>query len=180
MNHDRKKQFDSAKRIVVKVGSGVLTAGHGLNIQAIQTISRQIGILSEKGIEFVLVSSGAIASGLKKVGLSKRPGDIPGRQAAAAIGQAGLILEYEKAFYNYNKKVAQILLTRDDLKNRKRYLNARNTLNKLDLTEAEKPAKAFQSEIRDKTVVMVSAATGKNIKNLKQEIARLLEQINEP
>ncbi len=131
MKHDRKKQFDSAKRIVVKVGSGVLTAGHGLNIKAIQTISRQIGILSEKGIEFVLVSSGAIASGLKKVSLSKRPGDMPGRQAAAAIGQAGLILEYEKAFYNYDKKVAQILLTRDDLKNRKRYLNARNTLNKL-------------------------------------------------
>ncbi|MBW1899879.1 MAG: glutamate 5-kinase, partial [Deltaproteobacteria bacterium] len=131
MKHDRKQQFDSAKRIVVKVGSGVLTAGHGLNIQAIQTISRQIGILSEKGIAFILVSSGAIASGLKKVGLSKRPGDMPGRQAAAAIGQAGLILEYEKAFYNYDKKVAQILLTRDDLKNRKRYLNARNTLNKL-------------------------------------------------
>jgi glutamate 5-kinase len=131
MKHDRKNHFDSAKRIVVKVGSGVLTAGHGLNIQAILTISRQIGMLSEKGIEFVLVSSGAIASGLKKVGLSKRPGDIPGRQAAAAIGQAGLILEYEKAFHNFDKKVAQILLTQDDLKNRKRYLNARNTLNKL-------------------------------------------------
>jgi glutamate 5-kinase len=131
MNQNRKKHFDSAKRIVVKVGSGVLTAGHGLNIQAIQTISGQIGMLSEKGIEFVLVSSGAIASGLKKVGLLKRPGDIPGRQAAAAIGQAGLILEYEKAFQKHDKKVAQILLTRDDLKNRKRYLNARNTLNKL-------------------------------------------------
>jgi len=131
MKHDRKKHFTSAKRIVVKVGSGVLTAGHGLNTQAILTISRQIGILSEKGIEFVLVSSGAIASGLKKVGLSKRPGDIPGRQAAAAIGQAGLILEYEKAFQKHDKKVAQILLTQDDLKNRKRYLNARNTLNKL-------------------------------------------------
>lgn len=131
MKHDRKKQFDSAKRIVVKVGSGVLTASHGLNIQAIQIISRQIDLLSQKGIECVLVSSGAIASGLKKVGLSKRPGDIPGRQAAAAIGQAGLILEYEKAFYNYDKKVAQILLTQEDLKNRKRYLNARNTLNTL-------------------------------------------------
>lgn len=75
-----------------------------------------------------MVSSGAMASGIKKIGLSKRPDEIPKRQAVAAVGQAGLIMEYEKAFARYNKKVAQILLTSDDLVNRKRYLNARNTL----------------------------------------------------
>jgi glutamate 5-kinase len=69
-----------------------------------------------------------MASGIKKIGLSKRPDEIPKRQAIAAVGQAGLIMEYEKSFARYNKKVAQILLTSDDLVNRKRYLNARNTL----------------------------------------------------
>jgi glutamate 5-kinase len=69
-----------------------------------------------------------MASGIRKVGLDKRPDEIPKRQAIAAVGQAGLIMEYEKAFARYHKKVAQILLTGDDLNNRKRYLNARNTL----------------------------------------------------
>lgn len=131
MKHDRTKYFHTAKRIVIKVGSGVLTADHGLNVNAIQIISKQISQLFEKGLEIVLVSSGSMAAGFKKIGLASRPTDIPGRQATAAVGQAGLILEYEKAFYHYNKKVAQILLTQDDLHNRTRYLNARNTLNTL-------------------------------------------------
>ncbi len=113
---------------MVKVGSNVLTEDHGLNITAIQSISRQICALIESGLEVILVSSGAMASGIKKVGLDKRPDEIPKRQAIAAVGQAGLIMEYEKAFARYHKKVAQILLTGDDLNNRKRYLNARNTL----------------------------------------------------
>jgi glutamate 5-kinase len=69
-----------------------------------------------------------MASGVKKVGLSKRPDEIPKRQAVAAVGQAGLIMEYEKAFARHKKKVAQILLTSEDLSSRRRYLNARNTL----------------------------------------------------
>ncbi len=128
MNDNKKAYFDNAKRIVVKIGSGVLTADNGLNVGVIKSVVRQISMLMDRNIEFVLVSSGAMASGVKKIGLVNRPTDIPGRQAVAAVGQAGLILEYEKVFEKYNKKVAQILLTQDDLSNRKRYLNARNTI----------------------------------------------------
>ncbi|MDL1967423.1 MAG: glutamate 5-kinase [Deltaproteobacteria bacterium] len=128
MNDKRKRCFKDAKRIVVKVGSGVLTEDNGLNLKAVRSISRQICQLADRGLEIILISSGAMASGIKKIGLSKRPDEIPKRQAVAAVGQAGLIMEYEKSFARYNKKVAQILLTSDDLVNRKRYLNARNTL----------------------------------------------------
>jgi glutamate 5-kinase len=128
MNQSRKNCFNSAKRVVVKVGSGVLTKDDGLNLRTIRSISKQICRLIEGGVEIVLVSSGAMASGVAKIGLTKRPDEIPKRQAIAAVGQAGLIMEYEKAFARYQKKVAQILLTSDGLSNRKRYLNARNTL----------------------------------------------------
>ncbi len=128
MNLSRKNCFKTAKRVVVKVGSGVLTKDDGLNLRTIRSISRQICHLIEGGVEVVLVSSGAMASGLAKIGLTKRPDEIPKRQAVAAVGQAGLIMEYEKAFARYKQKVAQILLTSDGLSNRKRYLNARNTL----------------------------------------------------
>ena len=128
MNDDRKSVFNNAKRIVVKVGSNVLTEDQGLNLKAIRSISRQICRLIDGGREVILVSSGAMASGVKKLGLDKRPDEIPKRQAVAAVGQAGLIMEYEKAFARDHKQVAQILLTGDDLNNRKRYLNARNAI----------------------------------------------------
>ncbi len=131
MIEDRERIFKGAKRIVVKVGSNVLTEDHGLNLTAIESVSHQICSLIEDGLEVILVSSGAMAAGVKKVGLDKRPDEIPKRQAVAAVGQARLILEYEKAFARYHQKVAQILLTGDDLNNRKRYLNARNTLRTL-------------------------------------------------
>ena len=129
--YDRKAYFAQAKRVVVKVGSSVLTEDQGLNLKAVKSISTQISHLITRGLDIILVSSGAMASGIKKIGLPRRPDEVPKRQAAAAVGQAGLINEYEKAFARYNKKVAQILLTSDDLNNRKRYLNARNTLNTL-------------------------------------------------
>jgi len=128
MANDRKTSFQRARRIIVKVGSGVLTRSAGLNTTAVRSISRQICNLIDQGKEVLLVTSGAMASGVKKVSLPKRPDELPQRQAAAAVGQAGLIMEYEKAFDRFGKKVAQILLTSDDLSNRKRYLNARNTL----------------------------------------------------
>jgi glutamate 5-kinase len=128
MKNNRKSIFNNAKRLVVKVGSNVLTEDHGLNLKAIRSISRQICRLIDSGLEVILISSGAMASGVKKIGLDKRPDEIPKRQAIAAVGQTGLIMEYEKAFARYHKKVAQILLTGDDLNNRRRYLNARNTL----------------------------------------------------
>ena len=128
MNHDMISTLNDSRRVVVKVGSNVLTQDQGLNVKAVRSISRQICRLIDGGCEVILVSSGAMASGVKKIGLPKRPDEIPKRQAVAAVGQAGLIMEYEKAFGRYDKKVAQILLTGDDLNDRKRYLNARNTL----------------------------------------------------
>ncbi len=129
-NHPR-HLFDTAKRVVIKVGSNVLTQDNGLNIEAIGAISSQISTLIDGGREVLLVSSGALAAGVKKLGLRRRPDAIPRRQAAAAVGQAGLILEYETAFERHGKQVAQVLLTGDGLTHRKRYLNARNTLHTL-------------------------------------------------
>jgi glutamate 5-kinase len=130
-NENRKKYFSSSRRIVVKVGSGVLTGNNELNIKAVQSISRQISDLVDQDREVILVSSGAMASGLKKIGLENRPDGIPQQQAVAAVGQTNMILEWEKEFKTHGKKVAQILLTSDDLTHRKRYLNARNTINTL-------------------------------------------------
>ncbi len=124
-------RLNKTKRVVVKVGSNVLTAQSSLNIEAIESISNQISNLIDGGLEVLLVSSGAMAAGLRKLGLGKRPDEIPKRQAISAVGQSGLINAWEKAFGRFDKKVAQILLTSEDLTNRKRYLNARNTLHTL-------------------------------------------------
>ena len=131
MSLPNNSDLEHLQRVVVKVGSNVLTSSNGLNIKIVNSITRQICRLLEKGLEVILVSSGAMAAGLKKVGLSQRPDLIASRQAIAAVGQAGLINEYEKSFSRYNIKVAQILLTSEDLDNRERYLNARNTINTL-------------------------------------------------
>lgn len=128
---DRTRWLGQVKRIVVKVGSNVLTREDGLNIDAIRTISREVCGLIDRKIEVIMVSSGAMASGLKKIGLAKRPDETPKRQAISAVGQAGLIMEWENAFDRYGLKVAQILLTSDGFSSRNRYLNARNTLNTL-------------------------------------------------
>ncbi len=121
-------RLKNAKRVVVKVGSNVLTAQNDLNTTVLESISRQICVLIDKGLEVLLVSSGAMAAGMRKMGLKQRPDEIPHRQAIAAVGQSGLMHAYEKAFGCCNKKVAQILLTSEDLNNRERYLNARNAL----------------------------------------------------
>ena len=128
---NRKTCFSAARRVVVKVGSNVLTKGHGLNLPVMYSLSGQISELMDDGLEVILVSSGAMASGVKKIGLDRRPDEIPKRQAVSAVGQAGLIMEYERAFHVYGRKVAQILLTSEDLDDRQRYLNGRNTLNTL-------------------------------------------------
>ena len=128
INSTRLSLVNQAKRIVIKVGSGVLTSKDGLNRHVIGSLTRDICELKDKRIEVILVSSGAIASGLRKVGLSKRPGAISEQQAVAAVGQSSLMRAYEKSFGRYDCKVAQILITRDDLNHRVRYLNARNTI----------------------------------------------------
>jgi glutamate 5-kinase len=131
MNQVLKSYLNGARRVVIKVGSNVLTTKNGLNLNLISSLSRQISNLMDRGLELIFVSSGAMASGIKKLGLPGRPEEIPKRQAVAAVGQAGLIMEYEKAFERFNIKVAQILLTSEDLNHRRRYLNSRNTINTL-------------------------------------------------
>ncbi|MFZ0451788.1 MAG: glutamate 5-kinase [Desulfatiglandaceae bacterium] len=116
------------KRVVVKVGSGVLTASNDLNTALIDNLASQMIDLRRNGLEIILVSSGAIAAGLRKMGLKKRPQSVSQQQAVAAIGQSRLIMAYEEAFGHYGQRVAQVLLTRDDLTHRRRYLNARKTL----------------------------------------------------
>ena len=125
------KRLSNARRVVVKLGSNVITAVNSLNLEVIDLISKQISNLMDRGIEVILISSGAMAAGLRKMGMDKRPDEIPKRQAISAIGQSGLMNAYEKSFGRYNKQIAQILLTGEDLNNRKRYLNARNTIHML-------------------------------------------------
>ncbi len=117
-----------AHRIVVKVGSSVITTSDGLNLNTIHALAAQIAALRQERKEVILVSSGAIAAGMRKLGLKQRPLSLPQQQALAAIGQGDLIRSYEEAFAKYGQKVAQILITRDGLVQRYRYLNARNTL----------------------------------------------------
>ncbi len=122
----------NAKRLVVKVGSALVTNnGTGLDMAAINDWARQISVLRQQGKEVVLVSSGAIACGMQRLGWAKRPKTVHELQAAAAVGQMGLVQVYEGAFAKYDLHTAQILLTHDDLADRKRYLNARSTLTTL-------------------------------------------------
>jgi len=119
----------TAARLVIKVGSSLVTNdGRGLDSAAIAHWARQIAGLRSSGKQVVLVSSGAIAEGMQRLGWSKRPKAIHELQAAAAVGQMGLIQVYESCFRQHHLKTAQILLTHDDLADRKRYLNARSTL----------------------------------------------------
>ena len=119
----------SAKRIVVKVGSSLVTdEGRGLDHAAVARWAEEIADLKRAGREIVLVSSGAIAEGVKRLGWRTRPSAMHELQAAAAVGQMGLVQAYESAFSQFGLHTAQILLTHDDLADRRRYLNARSTL----------------------------------------------------
>lgn len=121
-----------ARRVVVKVGSALVTNdGRGLDQQAIETLAAQIAALQHSGREVILVSSGAVAEGVLRLGWEKRPERICEVQAAAAVGQMGLAQAYEAHFAQHGVKTAQILLTHADLSNRERYLNARDTLRTL-------------------------------------------------
>lgn len=126
---DRLRQ---ARRWVVKIGSALLTNnGRGLDRQAIADWVSQIVTLQERGIEVVLVSSGAVAEGVTRLGWTARPRTVHELQAAAAVGQMGLVEAYESQFQRFNRHTAQVLLVHDDLSNRQRYLNARSTLQTL-------------------------------------------------
>src|SRR3982075_929539 len=118
-----------AKRFVVKVGSTLVTnRGAGLDASAIARWAGQVAKLRQAGKELVLVSSGAIVEGMQRLGWTSRPSAIHELQAAAAVGQMGLVQAYETAFSRFGFHTAQILLTHEDLADRRRYLNARSTL----------------------------------------------------
>ena len=121
-----------AKRLVVKVGSSLVTnQGHGLDHSALARWAEQIAELKRRNRHVLLVSSGAIAEGMQRLGWSRRPRQLHELQAAAAIGQMGLVQAYESCFRTHDLHAAQILLTHDDLSDRRRYLNARSTLRTL-------------------------------------------------
>lgn len=124
----RSELLKHVKRIVIKIGSGVISDDHGLKVDRIAAICSDVDLLRQRGYEIILVSSGAVAAGKGDLGIIGRPDSIPLKQAAAAIGQSRLMRTFKDNFRSYGYTVGQILLTRDDLANRRRFLNARNTL----------------------------------------------------
>ena len=121
-----------AQRWVVKIGSALLTAdGRGLDSGAMAVWVEQMVALRRAGVELVLVSSGAVAAGMSRLGWAARPSAIHELQAAAAVGQMGLVQAWESSFGEHGLHTAQVLLTHEDLSDRKRYLNARTTLRTL-------------------------------------------------
>jgi glutamate 5-kinase len=128
----RQSVLAQAHRVVVKVGSSLVTNdGRGLDHDALARWAEQIARLVEQGKQVVLVSSGAIAEGMQRLGWTKRPKAINELQAAAAVGQTGLVQAYESIFRGHKLHAAQVLLTHEDMADRKRYLNARTTLRTL-------------------------------------------------
>ncbi|WP_323847358.1 glutamate 5-kinase [Microbulbifer magnicolonia] len=133
-----RQHLAASRRWVIKIGSALLTGslernewGRGVNRAAIFNWVEQIAALRKRGVEVILVSSGAVAAGMDRLGWRRRPESIHQLQAAAAIGQSHLVQVYEHAFGQFDSRTAQILLDHDDLSNRTRYLNARSTLRTL-------------------------------------------------
>ncbi len=132
MSGSARHQIKNARRWVIKIGSALLTDdGRGLDRAAIGEWVEQMAELRERGIELVLVSSGAVAAGMTRLGWQERPHAIHELQAAAAVGQMGLVQTWEQEFQRFGAHTAQVLLVHDDLSNRQRYLNARSTLKTL-------------------------------------------------
>ncbi|MDH0192369.1 glutamate 5-kinase [Acinetobacter ursingii] len=129
---DGQRQLNACKKIVVKIGSSLLTAnGQGLDLDAISHWAMQIADLHTAGHEIILVSSGAVAEGMVRMKLTSRPTDLPSLQACAAIGQMGLIHTWSSVLEKHHIQTAQVLLTHDDLADRRRYLNSCDALQNL-------------------------------------------------
>jgi glutamate 5-kinase len=125
----RKEILKKVRRIVVKVGSSILaSAEKGLHQEVFSHLVREISTLRRQGKEIILVSSGAIAAGMEKLGYASSPQSITQRQAIADVGQSRLMSIYETYFSRHQQIIAQILLTHEDLSHRRRFMNARNTL----------------------------------------------------
>jgi glutamate 5-kinase len=126
---ERKQYIEKAKRIVIKIGSQLLEKDNDIDTEFISDLARQISLLKDK--EIIIVSSGAVLAGVKKLKLPSRPKNITEKQAVASVGQAYLMQIYDKFFSDYNLIIGQVLLTIEGLRERKRYLYAKETLNKL-------------------------------------------------
>jgi len=132
MNKNRKEILEKVKRIVIKVGTNVLTKNNGdVNMLWVNNFAKQICSLMEKNKEIIIVTSGSIGAGCYLLGMKKRPDDLIGKQATAAVGQTRLMRAYKDAFRRAGTPVGQILLTYDDLDSRLRSKNATNTINAL-------------------------------------------------
>ncbi|MBK1852813.1 glutamate 5-kinase [Marinobacter sp. 1-4A] len=128
----QRTQLSRARRLVVKIGSALLTNdGRGLDVDALALWVDQMAALVKEGVELVVVSSGSVAEGMSRLGWKSRPEQLHELQAAAAVGQMGLVQTWEAQFKRHGIHTAQILLTHDDLSDRKRYLNGRSTLRAL-------------------------------------------------
>jgi len=127
----RHRFFKNARRVVIKIGTSVLESKGDLDPRIVWRLARGVASLRKRGLEVVIVSSGAIASGMRTIGLKKRPMDLPKLQALAAIGQGGLMQTYCEAFEREGAESAQILLTWEDLGSRKRYENTRKTIEQI-------------------------------------------------
>ncbi len=129
IEHIRDNIIRSARTVVVKVGTAVLTRSDGrLDRRLVREIAGQIAQLRRNGVEVTLVSSGAIGAGMSVTRMSSRPTSVPMLQAAASIGQPALMALFEDAFKKHRLHAAQVLLTRSDFEHRSRYLNIRNTI----------------------------------------------------
>lgn len=129
---DHKKSIlRRARRVVVKIGSQILSSSTGIEEARLEALVSDLAALHDQGKEIVVVSSGAVAAGMARLGRRERPQSIPEKQALAAVGQIKLMALYERAFAKFGKNVAQVLLTHEDLANRQRYLNAKHTFQML-------------------------------------------------
>ncbi|MGH7817765.1 MAG: glutamate 5-kinase [Candidatus Binatia bacterium] len=130
MEH-KKLILKRARRVVIKIGSQILSSSEGIEETRLRGLVRELAELHERMKEIVVVSSGAVAAGMTRLGRKERPKTIPEKQALAAVGQISLMALYERAFSKFDKSVAQVLLTADDLANRQRYINAKHTFQML-------------------------------------------------
>jgi len=128
----RKQILSRVRNLVIKIGTGVLTKdGGGLDDLCIRSICRQVAELSRRGVQVIIVTSGAIGAGMHALGMKRRPSLLPELQAAAAVGQNRLIVTYDTALRDYGYHAGQILLTREDLEDRRRFVNVGNTIRSL-------------------------------------------------
>jgi len=127
----KQRLLGKVRRAVIKIGSSTLSSREGINRERLRALAHEICAVHARGVDVMVVSSGAVAVGMARLGMKQRPKSLPQRQAAAAVGQIDLMALYEEYFAAHGVQVAQILLTHDDLANRRRYLNARHTIETL-------------------------------------------------